>query len=81
MAKITEEQPFSIRADPGGEYSTYHFGQTVSGTALEIQEVEIEDASLVGDEEDCLGLRQEERPYFILSRVGKAGFFAALEIF
>jgi hypothetical protein len=77
VAKITEKQTFSIRADPGGEYSTYHFGQKVNDTALQIQEVEIENASLVGDEEDCLGLRQEERPYFILSRVGKAGFFAA----
>jgi hypothetical protein len=57
VAKITEEQTLSIRADPGGEYSTYDFGQTVSGAASQIQDVEIKDASLVGDEEDCLGLR------------------------
>jgi len=59
VAKVGEEQPFPIWADLGGEDSANYLRQTMAGTALQIQQVQIENGALVRNVEDRFALRQE----------------------
>ena len=66
VAEVSEEQSLPIWANLGREATTNNLGQTVGGTALQIQEVEIENACLVGDVKNCVVVRQEKGPYFMI---------------
>ena len=81
MAKVGEEHPFAIWADLGGEDAANYLRQTMTGTALQIQQVQVENGALVRNIEDHFVLRQEYGPDFIMRCVCKTGFFAAAKIF